>query len=221
MKPGSFELPFSRLFLRDLLVRCDLGYGSQMIDVGCGEGELTAFCHALGIDAVGYDDDADAIASARAAHPEVEFHHGTLANSVPFAAGEYDIAFVRGMDVYEGDLDGIEAYASTANLLSCLKPLGKLVFLFEDALEGLEGASNERQDELAEHFCKFPGRCRPEQYAEGIGRFLSPSFLLGRRPRRGHTLLTMQVPPKGIDRMTWHAYAREAAMGDVGVTRAA
>lgn len=212
MSKTADSLPLPRLFLRDLLVACDLGYGSTLIDVGCGVGDLTAFCHSLGIDAAGYDDDSHAVAEARIAHPDIEFNAGTLSNSIPFEPQSCDVAIVRGMDVYEDDLESIEAYASTANLLSCLKPLGKLVFLYEDAVAGIGEMDNERQAELAEHFEKFPGRCRPEVYAEGIGRFISPSFLFGRRPRRGHTLLTMQVPPKPIDRLNWHNYAREAAM---------
>ena len=212
MSQTSDHLPLPRLFLRDLIVGCDLGYGSRLIDVGCGQGELTSFCHSLGIDAAGYDDDVEAVAAARIAFPELAFDAGTLANSIPYAAGEYDAAFVRGMAVYEDELDSIEAYASTANLLSCLRPLGKLVFLFDDALAPIGDSFNGRQQALSEHFGQFPGRCRAEVYAEGIGRFVSPSFLLGRRPRRGHSVLTMQIPSQPIDRLNWHNYAREAVM---------
>ena len=219
MSSANAPLPLPRRFLRDLLVGCDAGIGSKLIDVGCGEGDLAAFCQTLGIDVAGFDDDAEAIEAGRIAHPDLNLHVGTLANSVPFAAGEYDAAIVRGMDVYEDSLDGIEAFASTANLLSCLKPLGKLVFLFEDAVTDLKNRANVRQDELAEHFAHFPGRCRQEVYAEGIGRFISPSFMLGRRSREGYSLLTMQVPPKAVSRLEWHGFAREAVMS--GMQRAA
>lgn len=212
MSRSTDNLPLPRLFLRDLIVGCDLGYGSKLIEVGCGTGELAAFCDSLGIEVAGFDDQADKIAVAAASYPKIEFHSGTLANSIPFEAGAYDAALVRGMNVYQNDLHSIEAYASTANLLSCLRPLGRLVFLFEDSLAEIGDSNNRRQQELSEHFSQFPGRCRPEVYAEGIGRFVSPSFLLGRRPRRGHTLLTMQVPPKPVDRLSWHTYAREAVM---------
>lgn len=210
MSDENLNLPVPRLFVRDLLSQMKIRSGSKILDVGCGSGTLTSVCQELGVQAVGYDTDADKIDDAQSLHPEILFQAGTLANSIPFSAGEFDLAFVRGIDAYNADLQTIEAYASSANLLSCLKPLGKLVFLYDDAIASISESSNERQQELAEHFSQFPGRCRSTRIAEGLGRFLSPLFLIGQRARRGHTLFTVQVPPKPIDRLHWHGFARDA-----------
>ena len=206
------DLAADRLFVRDLLKACRVPSGGRVIDVGCGDGATVGHCVALGRSAAGIDD-------ADVPDNGLDLHRGVLANSVPFAAGEADLAIVRGMDAYAGDLSGIESLISTANLLSCLRPLGRAAFLLEDAVAPAGSAETDRQAEIIEHFAVFPGRCRVTPVSEGFGRFLSPSFLLGRRPRRGGQFVIVQIPKQPISRLEWHGYAREAAMA--GIRRAA
>ncbi|WP_406067761.1 class I SAM-dependent methyltransferase [Micromonospora sp. NBC_01638] len=71
-----------------------------VLDLGCGPGHLTGYLHSLGIDATGIDLVPEFIAHARAAHPNVEFHLGSLER----------------LDVADNSVDGILAWYSLIHL---------------------------------------------------------------------------------------------------------
>ena len=199
------RLSEDRTFLTSLLAACGAGRGGRVLDLGCGDGSLVDLLNDLGYDAAGLSDMAEA-------DEDRGIHRGVLANSVPFAAGEADVAIVRDIDAYAEDLDGLETLISSANLLSCLRPLGRVVFLREESVAPMGSGQTARQAELETHFERFPCRVQTMSRGEGLGRFFSPAFLLGRRPRAGASVVTVQVPKKPVSRLEWHGYAREAAM---------
>jgi trans-aconitate methyltransferase len=55
-----------------------LGRPGKVLDVGCGPGHLTEYLHSLGADATGIDLVPEFIAHARAAHPHIPFHLGSM-----------------------------------------------------------------------------------------------------------------------------------------------
>ncbi|MDG4837677.1 class I SAM-dependent methyltransferase [Micromonospora sp. WMMD967] len=71
-----------------------------VLDLGCGPGHLTGYLHSLGVDTSGIDLVPEFIAHARAAHPGVEFHSGSL----------------ESLDVVDGSVDGILAWYSLIHL---------------------------------------------------------------------------------------------------------
>ena len=192
--------------LAAVLSACGAKPGGRVLDVGCGDASLVTALGEAGFDAEGLGEEAE---------PGERLHRGGMANSVPFAAGEADVAIVRDLGAYDGDLDGLEALISTANLLSCLRPLGRAVFVREDAAAAVGAKPTPRQAELIAHLGRFPCRAETLSRGEGLGRFFSPAFLLGRRPRRGASLVVAQVPKQPVSRLQWHGYAREAAMGEM------
>lgn len=71
-----------------------------VLDLGCGPGHLTGYLRSLGVDATGIDLVPEFLAHARAAHPDVEFHSGSL----------------ESLDVVAGSVDGILAWYSLIHL---------------------------------------------------------------------------------------------------------
>ncbi|NMO56373.1 class I SAM-dependent methyltransferase [Actinoplanes sp. TBRC 11911] len=99
-----------------------------VVDAGCGPGHLTAYLRSLGVSASGIDLVPEFIAHARATHPDVPFHIGS-------------------MDDVEGPVDGILSWYSLihrppheldgvlARFRRVLKPGGTLVVGFFDGDE--------------------------------------------------------------------------------------
>ncbi|WCN83299.1 class I SAM-dependent methyltransferase [Micromonospora sp. LH3U1] len=71
-----------------------------VLDLGCGPGHLTGYLRSLGVDATGIDLVPEFIAHARAAHPNVEYHLGSLER----------------LDVPDNSVDGILAWYSLIHL---------------------------------------------------------------------------------------------------------
>ncbi|MET8120048.1 class I SAM-dependent methyltransferase [Micromonospora sp. NPDC005291] len=76
------------------------GRPGTVLDLGCGPGQITGYLHSLGVDATGIDMVPEFIAHARATHPSVEFHLGSLAS----------------LDVANHSVDGILAWFSLIHL---------------------------------------------------------------------------------------------------------
>lgn len=72
----------------------------RVLDLGCGPGHLTGYLRSLGVDASGIDLVPEFVAHARAAHPDVEFHLGSMER----------------LDVPDGSVDGILAWYSLIHL---------------------------------------------------------------------------------------------------------
>ncbi|WP_433309070.1 class I SAM-dependent methyltransferase [Micromonospora sp. CA-269861] len=103
----------------------------RVLDLGCGPGHITGYLCELGVDAVGIDLVPEFIAHARAAHPSVEFHLGSMEH----------------LDAADDSIDGILAWYSLIHLppeeldgvlkefRRMLVPAGRLVLGVFDAEE--------------------------------------------------------------------------------------
>ncbi len=60
----------------DLLELLEVGAGERVLDLGCGNGALTARLHALGAEVTGLDSSLDMLQLAREQYPHLTFLHG-------------------------------------------------------------------------------------------------------------------------------------------------
>ena len=67
------------------------GVRPQVLDLGCGDGLVTAALATVGAAATGLDPSEVALSRARAAHPELRFVAPAEDGSLPFADGAFDV----------------------------------------------------------------------------------------------------------------------------------
>ena len=72
-----------------LLDAAGVGFGTRLLDVGCGPGHIAAAAAVRGAVPIGLDAAAGMVAVARGRHPEVEFQEGD-AERLPFADASFD-----------------------------------------------------------------------------------------------------------------------------------
>jgi SAM-dependent methyltransferase len=99
------------------------GLSGPVLDVGCGPGHLTEYLHSLGTDATGIDLVPEFIGHARAAHPSVPFHLGSMDDLDVSVAGI--LSWYSLIHRNPADIDGV-----LARFRRMLGPDGTLVLGF-------------------------------------------------------------------------------------------
>jgi ubiquinone/menaquinone biosynthesis C-methylase UbiE len=131
--PGRYEaftfLMFAgrrRTSLRQLVLAAAVAPGNQVLDVGCGDGLLTALAaaaaapggHTLGLDAA-----PEMVAHARRRHPEADFEVAT-AEAIPEPAGRFDVVLCS---LVLHHLAPDARTAAIGEMVRVLKPGGRLL----------------------------------------------------------------------------------------------
>jgi 2-polyprenyl-3-methyl-5-hydroxy-6-metoxy-1,4-benzoquinol methylase len=88
---GSYEflLPLTARVIGSLLSAAQVTAGCQVLDVGCGPGDLAAAAAALGADTVGIDVAPSMVRRAAIAHPAIPFRVGSF-EAIPAGEGTFD-----------------------------------------------------------------------------------------------------------------------------------
>ncbi|MGI8714975.1 MAG: class I SAM-dependent methyltransferase [Solirubrobacteraceae bacterium] len=107
---------------RIAFARANVGRGDRVLDLGCGEGDLTAVLAMIGARALGVDVAEAALQRARSRHPELEFELAAIDGPLPHSDGAFDVVWAS---------EVIEHVADTARWLSevrrVLAPRGRLL----------------------------------------------------------------------------------------------
>jgi len=88
---GSYEflVPLTARVIGSLLTAAHVVPGCQVLDVGCGPGDLAAAAAALGADTVGIDVAPSMVRRAAIAHPAIPFRVGSF-EAIPAGEGTFD-----------------------------------------------------------------------------------------------------------------------------------
>lgn len=65
--------------------------GKRLIDIGCGNGSVTALLGSVGFDALGVDPAQDGVRQSKKAHPELQFHIGSVYDDLAVRFGTFDV----------------------------------------------------------------------------------------------------------------------------------
>lgn len=166
--------------------------GISLLDVGCGDGAWVQKLRGMGVLATGLD------ASSQQA-PQDGIVLVPLAGNLPITVQSIDIAIIRGTELLASETNSPETTIALANLLSVLKPGGKLL-----VAAGESGAL--WQSRLSPFH--LVGQVR--QFQMGLLSWLTLAPLLN--PGGSVEILEFKLSATPTSRLEWHRMAREAIM---------
>lgn len=210
-RPDPIPAPgLPRRLLRHLFLPQNLGVGGRLLDVGCGTGDLTQFCHLLGVESVGLDEHADRVSAARRAAPQLDFFHVDLDQPLPVLDQTFDIVLARDLAAHRRNMQSAETLAATANLLATVRPGGQLVLLARADHDGGSSDDWHASDCLARHLKSFPGSPCVVDLRDPLTPFAAVRWMLGRRTQPGFRIGTVTTPREPICRRQWMDFAAAA-----------
>jgi SAM-dependent methyltransferase len=178
-----------------------------VLEVGCGRGESLALLLGRKIEAFGFDLGA---AAGQLLAPKNHFAFGSLSSAMSYPQHHFDLVLVRPTPAFRGELATAEHYVATANLLSCVKPQGRLMIV--EPTEGRDNlAAAEWVERWEKHLAAFTVERARGRYTEGLGWYLSFAFL-GKASKLDLQTITLTVPDQAVSRLEWHRQARAAVM---------
>ena len=197
---GADSCELSRRALRHLIVGHGLNVGSRVFDTGTDSGQLLAFLRALQLDALGWND----LRRAPAASLSVEHERDMLA-----AAGPFDVIVARDLPSLEQSLLFPAPLTAAAQLLSCLRPGGSLVYIVRCDLNSGTRRDHHSAACYERHLQTFPGRVTLAEFPDGL---LQADPLRWIARRQGRTLLaSLRIPAASTTLREWLAAATAGA----------
>jgi SAM-dependent methyltransferase len=179
---------------------------TRVLEVGCGRGESLALLAGKKIDAYGFDLGA---ASGLLA-PKSQFAFGSLSSAMSYPQHHFDAVIVRPMPSFRGELATAEHYVATANLLSCVKPGGRMIIVEPSA--GRDGATAEEWiARWTRQLEAFSVEKKVATYRDG-GLMQALFGWLRKGPKLDLALIQIAIPQTAVSRLEWHRQARSAAM---------
>ena len=169
----------------------------SILDVGCGDGVWVQQLRRRGALISGLDD------QQQGSDQEGVIHRGSPAASIPFAAQSCDVVLIRGTALFRHPEGNPEITIALANLLSCLKPKGRLVI-------PVSGPEDPATDLWKRRLDPFPVRDRMKTWSGGLIAWLTLASLFGRDHRV--TVQEFVIGRKPISRLEWHRLARKAVL---------
>ena len=209
----GLELP-TRL-LKKVLLGHGLRFGGRVLVAGCGHGELVSFLDGIAYQVDGISDSRDEIDEARRRFPQFEFQYARLAETVPEPKDEFDLILVQDLCVYQDNLLDLRTRSATANLLSCLKPGGDLVFVRKR--RGNSGCGTSHHSGCwKRHLACFPGQLELTDFRESFFERAAWDWLFGTRDHTDYFTVTLQTPAEKLGRLYWRDFARRGLMTGQG-----
>ncbi|HXY37637.1 MAG TPA: class I SAM-dependent methyltransferase [Planctomycetaceae bacterium] len=118
-----------RKVMSRLLAALRVGVGFNVLEVGCGRGEVAKFFDSLGIQCTGIDESPKNVLDARRNVPSCSFSCASVNDPLPSVRTEFDVVLVRDSSEYHQPLLSRAAYAATLRLIGRVPPGGCLAFL--------------------------------------------------------------------------------------------
>ncbi len=172
-----------------------LTQGASLLDVGCGAGEWVSQLRRRGLEATGLDD------VAAQTEPAAEgIVRTAIAANLSIPVHSQDVAFVRGTQVFSALNSTPETTIGLANVLSTIKPGGRLICAVAAGSEGL----------WQERLKPFQLNGTLRSCGTGLLAWLTLEPIL--RPGGAVTVLEFRLGAEQKSRLEWHRLAREAVM---------
>jgi len=199
-----------RRLLRHLLRRGRISIGSRVLVAGSGANELARYLDEMAIDAAS-DALPGASGSARPA-PRQQALRASRAARIPLWEHAFDAVLSRETPEHRGDLCGLGALRATARLAARLLPRGNLILFSRCDPQWSTQPGGHLESCYRHHLESFPGSCQVSYLADTFAHRSTWNWMLGRQPRSGFIIATLEIPAVRIPRGEWERVAAEAAL---------
>jgi SAM-dependent methyltransferase len=212
----AVPVQLSARVLSRILIGHRLAFGSRVLLVGWGTGELASFLEDISFEVSGIDDSLGSVDEAREMFPRIEFHAAQPSESVPLEHHSYDLVLVQECGSYTDNLLGLSARIATANLLACLKPGGHAVFVRPFGDDSPLPMKHHQQNCWTRHLACFPGEAAISNYADPWLSRSTWGWLRGRHARRGYYTVSWRAPQLLVSPDRWREFAKRGLMTGQG-----
>ena len=78
----------------------DIKVGMSVVDLGCGNGQLTKQLSDMGMEVIGVDESEEMISLARKSYPEIKFVHADATSFTVDAKGQIALGYIIGLSMH-------------------------------------------------------------------------------------------------------------------------
>lgn len=197
-----------RRLLRHLFSPRHVDVGSCVLDITRDDVNLTGFLDFLGFDATEFPSGEPRLSLHGAPAVERPRLAGLAETPFPQPERNYDLILARNLGEYQQDLCSLRTISLTANLLSCLRPRGRMVVLARTEPSGENSPDGHLRSCYARHFSCFPGLCQVCYFPDGFSHWQTWKWFAGLEPRAGFLVATFCLDDRMRTRTEWHEFAR-------------
>lgn len=207
----STELQLPVRLLKQVLTGNGVRLGGRILVAGCGRGDLVAFLDGIAYSVDAVDDCPDEVEAARRRFPHFQFHCAHLDELIPAPENDFDLILVQDLCVYRKNLVNQKTRSATANLLSCLRPGGELVFIRKQNTQ-FRRDSEHKFDCWKQHLACFPGQLKAHRFRESFFQKARWDWLAGRRNHDNYFTVSLQTPAERFPPAFWRDVARSGML---------
>lgn len=188
-----------------------LPQGSKILVVDTNPNDLTELLVYRGYDAVGLDAVNQRIVTS---HHSPEAPLRFIDRQLILPEHYFDLVIARDLQVYQQDLCVTTSLVTSANLLSAVKPGGKLTVLVRRKPSWQDRTGGHLRSCFQRHFQHFSLGCQSQFVGDSWTHWRTSQWMLGQHPRWGHLLATAGVPFETLTREQWLelAFAEQGSM---------
>lgn len=199
---------------RQLVAPRLLPRGSKVLVIDNDPNDLTELLVFRGYDAVGLDAvNQRIVTSHHASECPIRFVNKSLVLPEHY----FDVVIARDLQVYQLDLASDTSLTTSANLLSAIKPGGRLSVLVRQKSTWQDYPGTHLRSCYSRHFQQFQLNCNQRFVGDGWLRWRTWNWMLGDQPRWGHLIVSTTIPFDTVTRTQWH----ERAAGETRATHPA
>lgn len=191
-----------RHVVKQLVDRLGVGIGGRVLVAGRDCGRLARLLSGLGIDVAGIDDSGPPLRPSTTAGGDLEIVAADPETAVPFPGRSFDAVIAGDLAAYRRSLHSPATLRTTANLLSTLRPGGKLAVVL-----AADGSALHRPQCFERHLQTFGDDVETIRQTEG---FLARWNPWRKEPGCRQTIFT--APAALRTRQTWLQLAAESTL---------
>jgi len=178
--------------------------GAKILVIDSDPNDLTELYVYRGYDAVGLDAVNQRIVTA---HHSSDSPIRFVNKSLVLPEHYFDLVIARDLQLYQQDLSETSTRVSTANLLSAIKPAGRMSVLVRRKPTWQDLPGGHLQSCFQRHFQQFGVSCEARFIGDAWYRWRTGSWLTGQQPRWGYFIATASLTFDTLTRSQWHALA--------------